>query len=323
METLVIDPLHSTDRGAYAVVASNAYGSITSSIVVVCFASPPSEAVGEAVDLPGLTWTLTGSMNWFLQSANTFDQVDAVQSPSLKANQSASFSTTNSGPGAVFFSWSVSSRTNAHYLSFLVDGSGRANISGDVDWRRFSVALAPGPHTLTWRYQKNSIAAAGQDSGWVDAVTFDAPVLGPVTISPAGATVTAGSLFYFVAQGSGTEPLSYQWQCNGTNLPEQYNNSLLIRSTQLTDAGNYSVVVTNGAGSVSSAMAPLVVLPPGVTTHPWLVPGSEGNVQVAWSLGTLETAASLDGPWVEMRDAVSPYAVPLQGSARFWRVRLK
>ncbi len=57
----------------------------------------------------------------------------------------------------------------------------------------------------------------------------------------------------------GTAPFSYQWMFNGTNIAGATLNSLAITNVQPTNAGNYSVMVTNVAGDALSAEATLTV----------------------------------------------------------------
>ena len=59
---------------------------------------------------------------------------------------------------------------------------------------------------------------------------------------------------------SGTAPLAYQWWRNNSRLSQQTNATLLLRSTRISDSGNYTVVVTNLSGSVTSAPANVTVI---------------------------------------------------------------
>jgi uncharacterized repeat protein (TIGR01451 family) len=87
-----------------------------------------------------------------------------------------------------------------------------------------------------------------------------------ITTQPQSLTVIVGNSANFLAAASGSAPLSYQWRLNGTNLANANGPSLDISSAQPSDAGNYSLVVTNAAGSVTSLVATLtVVVPPTVT----------------------------------------------------------
>ena len=63
----------------------------------------------------------------------------------------------------------------------------------------------------------------------------------------------------FSVVAEGTEPLSYQWSFNGTNLAEATDAVLVLTNVQWSDAGAYSVVVTNGAGSANSTDGVLTV----------------------------------------------------------------
>jgi uncharacterized repeat protein (TIGR01451 family) len=83
-----------------------------------------------------------------------------------------------------------------------------------------------------------------------------------ITTQPSNQTVAAGTSASFSVTASGTAPLAYQWKFNGTNLPGANASTLLLASAQSTQAGNYTVVVTNVAGSVTSALARLTVLTP-------------------------------------------------------------
>jgi len=60
--------------------------------------------------------------------------------------------------------------------------------------------------------------------------------------------------------------LGYQWRLGGALLVGQTSNTLSLASVQLSQAGTYTVVVTNRAGTVTSAPANLRVLTPPTIT---------------------------------------------------------
>ncbi len=66
----------------------------------------------------------------------------------------------------------------------------------------------------------------------------------------------------FSVVASGTAPLTYQWRKNNTDIPMATQSTFTILEAQLTDAGTYSVVVTNGLGSATSSLVTLTVNAP-------------------------------------------------------------
>jgi hypothetical protein len=227
----------------------------------------------------------------------------------------------NSSTGAVFFWWKVSSQANVDVLKFSSDSVERFRISGEVDWQRRSYRLAAGSHTLSWVYTKDASLTGGLDRAWVDEVTFGPPEPPVLAQGPVAGVVTEGSNYTFAVSATGTEPFSYQWRFHGTNLAGKTLAALATTNVRLTNAGDYTVVITNYAGAITSPVATLVVLPPGVSTHPWLVRPSNTELQILWSTGTLEAADSVEGPWSDVPEAVSPLTVPIDVGSRFFRVR--
>lgn len=111
-----------------------------------------------------------------------------------------------------------------------------------------------------------------------------------ITTQPSNQTVIAGAMASFIVEAAGTAPLSYQWWFNGTNtISGTTNAALVLTNVQASDAGDYTVVVTNAAGAVTSAVATLsVLLPPTITTQPsnqTLIPGATTSFSVV-AVGT-------------------------------------
>ncbi len=74
--------------------------------------------------------------------------------------------------------------------------------------------------------------------------------------SPLGGDVT------FAVLARGSRPLGYQWFFNGSPLASATSPTLNLNSVQRTNAGSYSVVISNLAGSVTSSPAALVLTAP-------------------------------------------------------------
>jgi hypothetical protein len=79
-------------------------------------------------------------------------------------------------------------------------------------------------------------------------------------------------------------PVSYQWRQNGVPVPGQTNDTMSIFALAA-NAGNYTVVITNSLGSITSAPAPLsVILPSGSLKLNFAAAG--GGVQDINGVGT-------------------------------------
>jgi endonuclease/exonuclease/phosphatase family metal-dependent hydrolase len=81
-----------------------------------------------------------------------------------------------------------------------------------------------------------------------------------ITTQPQSQSVLAGQTATFSVAATGTPPLNYQWFFSGTNIAGAATNPFTLANVQLTNAGNYSVVITNIAGSVTSSAPSLTVL---------------------------------------------------------------
>jgi hypothetical protein len=86
--------------------------------------------------------------------------------------------------------------------------------------------------------------------------TATAPSIGA---HPQSQTVAPGASVTFSVTATGDPPLSYQWQKDGTNLAGATQATLALSNVQPGDAGAYRVVVSNSAGSATSAAATLAV----------------------------------------------------------------
>ena len=90
-----------------------------------------------------------------------------------------------------------------------------------------------------------------------------------ITAQPTNLSVVEGANASFSVGGVRDAPLSYQWQFNGADIAGATGTSLTLTNVQPTNGGSYTVVVTNTAGSVTSAVAVLTVLvPPSITAQP-------------------------------------------------------
>jgi hypothetical protein len=81
-----------------------------------------------------------------------------------------------------------------------------------------------------------------------------------ISTQPASQTITAGKTATFSVVAAGTAPLTYQWQKNGANIAGATATSYTTPVTTTTDSGSkFAAVVSNAAGTVTSAVATLTV----------------------------------------------------------------
>lgn len=80
-----------------------------------------------------------------------------------------------------------------------------------------------------------------------------------IVLPPVAAAAAAGQPVSFSVAATGAAPLSYQWTKDGRPIPGATGATLTLAAFQTSDAGSYSVVVTNAAGSVTSPGAALAV----------------------------------------------------------------
>lgn len=91
-----------------------------------------------------------------------------------------------------------------------------------------------------------------------------------LTTRPFGHTVFAGRPIRLLADATGTRPLSYRWQFNGTDLPDQTNQVLWLPDGKFSQAGEYRVLIGNAFGQIASPAAWVEVVPnpPLIVTQP-------------------------------------------------------
>ena len=130
----------------------------------------------------------------------------------------------------------------------VIWGAGRTNSGAYPD---FGQALVPAGSV-------NVIAVAG---GSFHTLVLEGDGRPCLTTQPFSQVAPAGATVRLAAMAVGTQPLIYQWQCDGTNVPGATTALLTLPNVQVASAGTYSVVVTNALGSAASSNAALSVLP--------------------------------------------------------------
>jgi len=106
-----------------------------------------------------------------------------------------------------------------------------------------------------------------------------------ITVPPSNQTAVVGTSASFTVTATGTTPLAYQWTFQGAKLPGATATTLLLTGLQATQAGSYAVVVTNTAGSITSAVASLTVLSKGAIIGLSLSNGTSVSITFASQAG--------------------------------------
>jgi len=221
----------------------------------------------------------------------------------------------------------------------------------------FSVGVTGAtPLSFQWRFEGTNLAGATQSAytrsnaqaaheGDYEVVVTN--VAGSVTSSvafltvnlppyigaqPAQQSVWRGQDATFFVTAGGTEPFRYQWRFNGANLAGATESSYTRASAQTNHAGNYSVIITNIAGAITSANAALTVTVPPPPVLQAIASLPDGRLRLALS-GTVDAPFAIDASsnlagWFELMSGIlsnSPTELvddsATNSTPRFYRAR--
>jgi hypothetical protein len=104
----------------------------------------------------------------------------------------------------------------------------------------------------------NVVAIAGSVGHNIALLRDGAPT---ITVQPWDRSVLPGSAVNLAAKAVGMQSMKYQWRLDGTDIPGATNDSYSIESIGTTNAGGYTLAVSNRVGAIVSKQALLSVLP--------------------------------------------------------------
>lgn len=123
-------------------------------------------------------------------------------------------------------------------------GGGLLQLKSSDDRQTFSAAFTP----------LGASTAVAYDS--VAALSLSAPT---ITTQPAGTSATSGGSASFTVVAGGEGPLTYQWYKGGIAIAGATDATLTLPYVYPSDAGDYTVTVSNEGGAVTSSAAALAV----------------------------------------------------------------
>ena len=280
------------DGGNYLVVVTNDSGSVTSAVAALTVLVPPSIAAQPqrqtVIQRAGAGFGVTAAGTEPLQYQWWFKGA-ALSGATSNSYSMLAASTNDAGDYFVVVTNAAGNVTSAvATLTVLVPPSivtqphDQTVIQGAV--AGFSVtAVGTEPLQYQWWFKGAALSGATSnsysilaastnnagnylvvvtnDSGSVTSAVASLTVFVPPSIvtQPQSQMIPPGSNVTFTVLAVGTDPLSYQWRANGTNIAGATSTTFNLLSVSTNDAGGYVVVVTNWAGSVTSAVATLQV----------------------------------------------------------------
>jgi hypothetical protein len=291
---LSINNIQPAQQGDYQVVVGNAYGSVTSTVAHVTVLLPPSitsQSITTNV-LAGQSFSLfvtaggTPPFNyrWLFEDTT----INGATNPTLTINNAQSV---NEGIYRAVVANAVGSVTSA-VMSVRIVPAAPTIVSNPVSLSvpassnaTFNViAIGSQPLSYQWLFKGAPITGAtapqyslfgvqstngghyrvivsnslGSVSSTVTTLTV-LPLAPYFTIQPVGASVSAGTSVTFTGLANGSQPISYYWQHNSTNVADANQSSLMLNNLGTNDSGDYTLIASNIAGVTTSMVAQLTV----------------------------------------------------------------
>jgi hypothetical protein len=282
-------PAQASDAGTYTVVVSNAQGAVTSQGVVVSVsaAQPPlitSHPQSQAIALQdyfsmsvGVSGTAPFTYQWKKDGVDIVGATSYYRSSYMTATTPGSYTVmVSNAQGSVISEAAVIALMPARAPTILQQPASQNLVAGASLNLSVSVTAQPSA-TYQWSkdgvvipgatyssYNKSNVASsdagnysvvatnsAGTATSANAAIAVSPPSAPRIIQDPASGSLLPGDYFYLSVSASESNA-TCQWQKNGVAIPGATSSSYAISNAQPSDAGSYTVVVTNSAGSVTS-----------------------------------------------------------------------
>ncbi len=203
--------------------------------------------------------TATGDIHTLLatRSTNTNSATYALTLGGLTAGRRYTFALFNDSAHGVGRNWYRISQS-ADSTAYDVDFS-----AGGVNTSRMLTATYTaigGSVTFTFtRLDGTGTTSTTSWIGFAGFVNYEAPPPPEITTAPVNRSVGEGTNVVLNVTATGAGPLTYQWAKGGVPIVGATSASFTLHNVQPSDAGNFTVTVTNEGGSVTSGPAALTV----------------------------------------------------------------
>jgi hypothetical protein len=202
-------------------------------------------SVNTATGLITGTPTAAGSSTVTLYATN--DLGAATQSLALTVNRQAQAITFGGLPGKQVgdaqFNLAAAASSGLP-VTYTSSNPSVATVSGNT-----VTVVGVGSTTITASQSGNGTYLPAVDVSQILAV---GGVLPSITTPPVGQSFTLGGGLNLGVTASGSGPLFYQWQFNGTNIQGASSATLTLVNLTAANAGAYRVVITNSVGTTTS-----------------------------------------------------------------------
>jgi hypothetical protein len=159
-------------------------------------ATPPAaSALGNAVDAPYLTWTTGGEADWFFQTLETTDGIDAAQSGSIGLYESSWIETTVTSDGVMQF-WLKIDADESDYFEVTVNDSYEYDLWEYSNWEPYELYLYAGD-AVRWTFYNDDDTGGSQDAAFLDRVEFSDNPLALAVDAPELVWTTGGDADWF------------------------------------------------------------------------------------------------------------------------------
>ena len=198
--------------------------------------------------------------------------------------------------------------TSGSDAAFAVDARGTEALS--YQWSRNGVPI-DGANSAVLRLPDVTVPKAGRytvtvsngagdadsDAAVLTVVAGIPAIVAPsIVTQPASITANAGGTATFAVGVNGTGPLAFQWRRDGVNIGGATSAVLTLNSVALPNAGSYSVLISNSAGSIASSAAVLDVTAVSAATAPSITSQPATIIIASGGSGTIAVGATGSGP---------------------------